>query len=177
MNALIHNLEALLINAGCTLVLYETDNLSNIRTDESKPADIIGLVVQPNQMSLQVKANAITERPILTVEILQQVRPEDLVYHNEHILENLLEVVKLFIYKAIDAGIFHKILDITLDKVTERKYDANVIGWSIPLTWILIENEDHCPPAASPIVEDYVFLVDDDGDFITDNTGNLIILN
>ena len=155
MNALIHNLQALLINSGCTLVLYETDNLSNVRTDESNAADIIGLVVQPNQMVLQVKANAITERPILTVEILQQVRPEDLTYNNENILQDLLETCKTFIYKAIDAGIFHKITNVTLSKVLESKYDANVIGWSIPIDWILIENENHCE-ITSPEEEPYI---------------------
>ena len=155
MNALIHNLQALLINSGCTLVLYETDNLSNIRTDESNAADIIGLVVQPNQMVLQVKANAITERPILTVEILQQVRPEDLIINNESILQDLLEICKTFIYKAIAAGIFHKIMNVTLAKVLESKYDANVIGWSIPIDWILIENDTHCD-ITSPAEEDYI---------------------
>lgn len=144
MNALINSLETLLINAGCTLVFYETDNLSNIRTDESAPADIIGLVVQPNEMVLQVKANCITERPILTVEILQQIRPEDQTINNELILEILLEVVKAFIYKAIDAAIFHKITDVTISKVLESKYDANLVGWSIPINWILIENDTHC---------------------------------
>jgi len=145
MNALIHNIEALLMNSGCTLVFNETDNLSNIRTDESIPADIIGLVVQPNELVFQVKSNNITERPIFTVEILQQVRPEDLAYHNEIVLENLLKTCKTFVYKAIESGIFHKIGDITLSKVLESKYDANVIGWSIPINWILIKNEDHCP--------------------------------
>jgi len=150
MNALIHNIEALLMNSGCSLTLYETDNLSNIRTDESIPADIIGLVVQPNEMVFQVKANCITERPIMTVEILQQVKPEDLAYHNEIVLENLLETCKTFIYKAIASGIFHKITDVTLSKVLESKYDANVIGWSIPINWILIKNDEHCLPITSP---------------------------
>jgi len=150
MNALIHNLEALLINSGCTLVFNETDNLSNIRTDESAPADIIGLVVQPNEVVFQVKSNNITERPILTVEILQQVRPEDLAYHNELVLENLLDTCKIFVYKAIESGIFHKITDVTLSKVLESKYDANVIGWSIPINWILIKNDEHCLPITSP---------------------------
>jgi hypothetical protein len=144
MNALIHNIEALLINSGCTLVVYETDNLSNIRTDESNATDIVGVIVQPNEVLLQVKANAITERPILTVEILQQVRPEDLVYNNEHTLQDLLEIVKVFIYKAIAAQIFQKITDVTITKVKESKYDANLIGWSIPINWVLITNEDKC---------------------------------
>lgn len=155
MNALIHNIEALLINSGCTSVIYETDNLSNVRTDESVELDILGLVVQPNQMLLQVKANAITEQPILTVEVLQQVRPEDLEYHNEHVLEDLLVICKTFIYKAIASGIFHKITNVTLTKVLESKYDANLIGWSIPIDWVLIKNEDHCT-IVSPEEEPYI---------------------
>ena len=176
MNALIHNLESLLMNSGCTLVFNETANLSNIRTDESDSTDIIGLVVRPEDVVLQVKANNITERPVLSVEILQQVRPEDLAYHNEVIMENLLDVVKMFVYKAIEAAIFLKIGDVTVTKVRETKYDANVIGWSIPINWVLIKNDTHCV-VTSPAQEDFVFLVNDDGDFITDNTGNLIILN
>jgi hypothetical protein len=87
MNTLIHNLQVLLLDSGCTFVPYETDNLSNIRTDESTPADVIGLVIQPNEVVLQVKANAITEQPIITVEILKQVRPEDLTYNDEATLD------------------------------------------------------------------------------------------
>jgi len=155
MNALIHNIEALLMNSGCTLVFNETDNLSNIRTDESIPVDIIGLVVQPNELVFQVKSNNITERPIFTVEILQQVRPEDLAYHNELVLENLKDVCKIFVYKAIESGIFHKIGDVTLSKVLESKYDANVIGWSIPINWILIKNAEHCLPITSPPIYEY----------------------
>ena len=88
-----------------------------------------------------------------------------------------MKICKTFIYKAIAAGIFHKITSVTLSKVLESKYDANLIGWSIPIDWILIVNEDHCPPITSPMEEDYVFLVDDYGDFVTDDIGNLIILN
>jgi hypothetical protein len=155
MNALIHNIEALLINSGCTLVVYETDNLSNIRTDESTPADVIGLIIQPNEVVLQVKANSITEQPIITVEILKQVRPEDLTYNDEATLEDLLVICKTFIYKAIASKIFLKIKDVTVTKVKESKYDANLIGWSIPVNWVMIKNEDHCV-ITSPPEEDYI---------------------
>lgn len=155
MNQLIHNIETLLVNAGCTFVLYETDNLSNIRMDESYGTDVIGLVVQPNELILEVRANAIRERPVLTVEILQQVRPENPTYNQENVLEDLLKVVKTFIYKAIASAIFHKITDVTISKVLESKYDANVIGWSIPIKWILIKNEDHCE-VTSPAEEPYI---------------------
>jgi hypothetical protein len=155
MNALIHNLQVLLLDSGCTFVPYETDNLSNIRTDESNATDIVGVIVQPNELILQVKGNAITERPILTVEILQQVRPENLLYNQEHVLQDLLEICKVFIYKAIAAQIFQKITDVTITKVKESKYDANLIGWSIPINWIMIENGDHCV-IVSPGEEAYV---------------------
>jgi len=155
MNALIHNIEALLTNAGCTLVFYETDNLSNIRTDESNATDIVGVVVQPNEIALQIKANSIIEHPILTVEILQQVTPENLLYNQESVLQNLVIVCKTFINKAIASGIFQKITNVTITKIKESKYDANLIGWSIPINWVLIENEVHCV-ITSPPEDDYV---------------------
>jgi len=155
MNTLIHNLQVLLLDSGCTFVPYETDNLSNIRTDESTPADVVGLVIQPNEVVLQVKANAITEQPIITVEILKQVRPEDLTYNDESTLEDLLIICKTFIYKAIASKIFLKVKDVTITKIKESKYDANLIGWSIPINWVMIKNEDHCV-VTSPAEEDYI---------------------
>jgi hypothetical protein len=139
--------------AGCTHILYEADKLANITMDESLQAEIIGLILEPNELTLEVKANAILEHyPPIYVEILQQVRLETQGMNSSVILETLLLVCKKVIYKLIEFsqtdpdGMFNKITPMTITKITENKYDANVIGWSMPLnvTYLLNETKPGC---------------------------------
>jgi spore maturation protein CgeB len=144
-----------LIAAGCEEVFYEADKLANVKMDESHQVKIIALILQPNQITLNVKANAIQEQYLPeSIEILQQVRLEDNAMNNEVILNNLCEMCKKFIYKIIEFSqdstmdaTFAKITSMTIYKVIENKYDANVIGWSMPLNLIYLFNETKpfCP--------------------------------
>jgi hypothetical protein len=144
-----------LLAAGCEEVFYEADKLANIKMDESHQAKIIALILQPNEVTLEVKANAILEHyPPIYVEILQQVRLEDIAMNNQTVLDNLLIMCKKVIYKLIEYSqdgtmdaTFNKLLPMTVTKVTESKYDANVIGWSMPLNLIYLFNETKpfCP--------------------------------
>jgi len=61
----------------------------------------------------------------------------------------------------------------TLTKIQENKYDANVIGWSMPLDLVHLKNEirDPCDPYLP------IYLIDDYGNYITDLSGNKIKLN
>jgi hypothetical protein len=127
--------------AGCTLIFYESSQLANLLTDQSREDDIIGLVLQPVDIYLEVKANAILEHyPPIRVEILKQVRLEDSAENNEETLEDLLTISKAFIKNLIATGLFKKITSLTASKIMENKYDANIIGWGLPLDLQLIEN-------------------------------------
>lgn len=137
--------------AGCDQIFYESDKLSNIKMDESLQAKIIGLILEPNEITLDLKANTILEHyPPIYVEILQQVRLETEAMSNVYIYEALLAVCKKIVYKLIEYSqtvpedMFKKITPLTITKVLENKYDANVIGWSIPLNVTYIRNENHC---------------------------------
>lgn len=138
-----------LFAAGCDGVFYEADKLANIKMDESQQAKIVALILQPNEVTLEVKANAILEHyPSIYVEILQQVRLEDIAMNNQIVLDNLLIMCKKVIYRLIEYSqdgtmdaMFNKLLPMTVTKVTENKYDANVIGWSMPLNLIYLFNE------------------------------------
>ena len=135
-------LKSCLETAGCTLVLYEASQLANLLTDQSRQDDIIGLVLQPTEITLEVKATGIHEHyPPIRVEIMQQVRLEDSAENNELVLDSLLEISKLFIRALIATEEFHKINSFTISKILENKYDANLIGWSLPLDLKLIENK------------------------------------
>jgi hypothetical protein len=138
-------LKTALSAAGCTLVLYESDTLSTIITDQIKQNDIVGLVIQPNSITFEVKGNGVHEHyPPVTVEIFRQVRPEDTAEHNESILETVIVVVKAFIVKLIESGDFKKITSFQAQKIKESRYDANVIGLSLPLDLFLLENGENC---------------------------------
>jgi len=136
-------LKTALDTAGCTLILYESDKLANLLTDQSHSHDIIGLIIQPNSVTLEIKANAIIEHYKLEhVEILKQVRLEDPAETNEAVLEALLLICKKFITQIILSGDFKKIITLELTKVIETRYDANVIGWSIPMDLFYLYNEN-----------------------------------
>lgn len=140
-------LKTVLAEAGCTYVLYESDKLANLVTDEGENEDIIGLILQPNSVNLVVRANAILEQyPPYIVEIIQQVRLEDTADNNEVKLQALLDICKEIIVRLIGLGLFKTIMPLTVTKILENKYDANVIGWSMPLelTRLLNENREPC---------------------------------
>jgi hypothetical protein len=142
---IISKLKTILTSAGCTLILYESDKLANILTDQSHSSDIIGLILQPNTVKLNIKANAIQEHyPPVIVEILQQVRLEDTAENNEAKLETLLTVCKAIVLGLILSGDYKKIEPLELTKILETRYDANCIGWSMPLDLWYLNNENKC---------------------------------
>jgi len=135
-------LKTILTASGCTLVLYESDKLANILTDQSDQNDIIGLILQINEVDLEIKANAIPEHyNPLYIEILQQVKLEDTADNNEVIFQDLLDRCKEVIVRVIADAEFKTILPMHLTKIQETKYDANVIGWSMPFNLYYLHNE------------------------------------
>lgn len=138
-------LKSILTSSGCTLVLYESDKLANLQTDRSDQLDIIGLILQPNEVTLEVKANAILEHyPPVVIEILQQVKLEDSADNNETKLQALLNICKAVILALIVTGEYKQLKTMTVTKIQETKYDANVIGWSMPLDLTYLLNENKC---------------------------------
>jgi hypothetical protein len=134
-------LKTALTSAGCTLVLYESQQLANLLTDQTLHDDIVGLILQPVDITLEVKANAILEHyPPIRIEIMKQVRLEDSAENHEAALDAILAVAKSFIKNVILSGQFKKVISITVSKILETRYDANLIGWSLPLDLQLIEN-------------------------------------
>jgi hypothetical protein len=139
-------LKTILNASGCTLVLYEQAQLANLYTDQSKQYDIIGLILQLNEVILEVRANAILEHyNPLTIEIMQQVRLEDAADNNEVQFQFLLDKCKEIILRLIADAEFKTLQPVTCMKILESKYDANVIGWSIPLNLYYLLNETKNP--------------------------------
>ncbi len=139
-------LKTILTDSGCTFVLYESDKLANLFTDEAKQYEIIGLIVQPNDVTLEVKANAIPEHyaPIV-IEVMQQVRLEDHADNNEGKLQELLDICKVIILRLINDAEFKTLKPVIITKIQETKYDANVIGWTMPLDLYYLKNENKTP--------------------------------
>jgi hypothetical protein len=138
-------LKTALSTAGCTLVLYESDKLSDIKLDISKQDDIIGLIIQPNSMLFEVKGNGVHHHyPPVMVEILKQVKPEDTAENNEATLNSITSICDKFINALIKTGSFKKITSINASKVNENKYDANLLGWAMPLDLFYLENKTNC---------------------------------
>jgi hypothetical protein len=139
-------LKQILIDSGCTLVFYEQDKLANLYVDQSDQFDVVGLIVQPNDLILEVKANAIHEHyNPLTIEIMKQVKLEDQADNNEVVLQALLDICKQIIVRIIDTGEYKTQAPYTVSKIPENKYDANVIGWSISLNLYYLLNENRNP--------------------------------
>lgn len=139
-------LKQILTDSGCTLVIYEQDKLANLYTDQSDQIDIIGVILQQNTIDLEVKANAIAEHyNPLVIEILQQVRLEDKAENNEIRLQETLDICKQVIVRLIHEAVFKTILPVTVNKVLETKYDANVIGWAMSLNLYYLKNETRDP--------------------------------
>lgn len=142
---IITELKTALSTAGCTAVYYENDQLTNVKLDEVGPSDIVGVIIEPNTMTLVVAGNGVTEQyPPVVVEIMKQVKPEDSAENNYDTLNSLVSVAKIFVHALIRSGSFKKIQNVQATKITERKYDANVIGWSLALNISPIENKLNC---------------------------------
>jgi hypothetical protein len=139
-------LKTILTSSGCTLVIYEQDKLANLYTDQSNQIDIVGVIMQVNDLTLEVKANAILEHyNPLTIDVIRQVRLEDAADNNEVRLQELLDICKEIIVRLIADAEFKTLLPVTVLKVLETKYDANVIGWSMPLNLTYLKNENRNP--------------------------------
>jgi hypothetical protein len=139
-------LKTILTASGCTLVIYEQDKLANLYTDQSNQFDIVGVIMQLNEVTLEVKANAILEHyNPLTIDVISQVRLEDAADNNEVRLQELLDICKEIIVRLIADAEFKTLLPVTVLKVLETKYDANVIGWSMPLNLTYLKNENRNP--------------------------------
>jgi hypothetical protein len=139
-------LRTILTSSGCTLVLYESDKIANLKVDQGNQNDIIGLIIQPNEVLLEVKANAILEHfPPIVIEVIQQVELEGAADDNEVKLQTLLDVCKKIILYLIDSEDYKQIKPMTVTKIQETKYDANVIGWSMPLDITYLKNENKNP--------------------------------
>jgi len=139
-------LKTILTASGCTLVLYEQAQLANLYTDQSDSLDVIGVIIQPPEVLLEVRANAIAEHfaPI-TVEVLQQVRLEDKAENNEVQLQALLNICKQIIVRLVHEAEFKTLTPVPVTRILETKYDANVIGWSLPLDLYYYHNETREP--------------------------------
>jgi hypothetical protein len=140
-------LKTILTQSGCTLVLYESSQLANLKTDLSNQLDVTGLILQLDTVILETKANALAEHyPNLTIEVLKQVRLEDNADNNELVFQECLDTCKEIILRIIASGLFMKFDSPTLMKILETKYDANVIGWamSLDLYYLLNEGKDPC---------------------------------
>jgi hypothetical protein len=81
----------------------------------------------------------------LTIEVLQQVRLEDDADNNEVQLQALLDLCKQIIVRLIALAEFKTITPVTVSKIPESKYDANMIGWSMPLNLYYLLNETRNP--------------------------------
>lgn len=127
------------------MVLYESQQLANVVTDRAQAGDTVGLVLEPTTLTLVTKGNGVTEvYPPITVEILKQVKPEDTAVNNEATLQELLTIAKVFIYNLVKGGAYGKIPNVPATKVNERRYDANVMGWSLALTLKPLNNALNC---------------------------------
>ena len=109
----------------------------------------IGLVLQLDTVILETAANALPEHyPNLTIEVLKQVRLEDLAENNEVAYQECLDTCKEIIIRLIASQQVKHFPSPTLVKILETKYDANCIGWAMPLDlyYLFNEGKDPCLP-------------------------------
>jgi len=144
-------LKTILTASGCTLVIYEQQQLTNLYTDQSDQNDIIGAIMQLDSMILENKANAILEHyNPLYIEVSQQVRLEDAADNNEVKLQALLDICKQIQVRIVAEGTFKVGSPTRVNKILENKYDANVIGWNMTLDLLYLKNENRNPCITSP---------------------------
>jgi len=142
---MIDHLKTTLTAAGCSLVIYENDQIANVQLDQSKPDDIVGIVIEPSTITFQTTGNGVNELfPPLYVEILKQCQPESSAESNRAILDALRATCRDFIHRLIRSGLYQKIPNVPAVKINERKYDANLIGWQLSLSLKPIENKINC---------------------------------
>ena len=139
-------LKQVLADSGCTLVLYDQQQIVNLFTDRSDQFDTVGIIIQPDVITLEVRANAIAEHynPLI-IEVVKQVRLEDKAELNETKLQECLDTCKEIIVRLIALAEFKTILPVNAVRILESKYDANVIGWSINLNLYYLLNETRKP--------------------------------
>ena len=144
-------LKTILTASGCTLVIYEQQQLTNLYTDQSDQNDIIGAIMQLDSMILENKANAILEHyNPLYIEVSQQVRLEDAADNNEVKLQALLDICKQIQVRIVAEATFKVGSPTRVNKILESKYDANVIGWNMTLDLLYLKNENRNPCITSP---------------------------
>lgn len=139
-------LKTILTKAGCSKVIYDQEQLVNLYADAPDSSDVIGIIMRPPDVILEVRANAIAEHynPLM-IEVVQQARLEDKAEENEAQLQELLDICKKVIVYVIGEAEFKTILPMTLPRVLESKYDANVIGWAMPFNLYWLKNETREP--------------------------------
>lgn len=139
-------LKQVLADSGCTLVLYDQQQIVNLFTDRSDQFDTVGIIIQPDIITLEVRANAIAEHynPLI-IEVVKQVRLEDKAEVNEVKLQECLDICKIIIVRLIALAEFKTITPVNAVRILESKYDANVIGWSINLNLYYLLNETRKP--------------------------------
>lgn len=139
-------IKQVLSDSGCTLVIYDQQQLTNLFTDRSDQLDIVGVIFQPNTITLEVKANAIHEHynPLM-IDIAMQVDLEAKAEINEWKLQQTLNVCKQIIVRLINLAEFKTITPVSVNRILETKYDANLVGWSMGLDLYYLLNENKYP--------------------------------
>lgn len=138
-------LKTALTTAGCTLVFYESTEMVNTLTDQSKPEDIIGIVKEPDTMTFGITGNGVRRSfPLTVIEILKQVGAEAGAENNLVALEACTSIAEILIHNLIDSEEYKKITEVVALKISEKRYDANVIGWALSLNLQRIDNKIPC---------------------------------
>jgi len=139
-------IKQVLSDSGCTLVVYDQQQLTNLFTDQSNQLDTVGVIFVQNTITLEVKANAIHEHyNPLVVDIVMQCDLEEKSEINEWKLQATLNICKQIIIRLINMAEFKTITPVTVNRVLETKYDANLIGWSMGLDLYYLLNENKYP--------------------------------
>lgn len=144
---MITTIKTLLAAAGCTFVAYENDQMVNVTIEPSTVDDIIGVVVEQSRVTFKTASNGVrSTNPTIIIEILKKIGAEQTAEQNLTALEQTKNVAEEFIHGVIMSGYFKRVTDVEGIKIIERKYDANVIGWSLAMPLTLIENRNACIP-------------------------------
>ena len=97
-------LKPILTASGCSLVIYEQDTLVNLYTDQSDQFDTVGIIIEPNTVTMEVVANAIHDHfNPLTIEILMQANLEDKAERNDAKLKETYAILKRVINRIINS--------------------------------------------------------------------------
>ena len=90
--------------------------------------------------------NGVDERYYPTViEIMKQSSGVEAgALNNEPVYLETWAIVRAFVQAIIRGGEYKKIDTIPATKITEKRYDANLIGWSLSLNLIPVTPETIC---------------------------------